>query len=98
MPIAGLVQIVVEQLGEFQKLRPQDLVDHRTGGPQHDRGCMLAREPIRMEVVPTVEGDEELALPGIVCLEFVFCERLWRSSELGLKPLQGAAGGLLFTG
>ena len=77
----GFVQIVVEEFGEFQELRPQDLVHHRPGHADHDGGGPLAGETVRIEIVAAAEGDEELALPRIVDLELVFDRRLGRDQE-----------------
>jgi hypothetical protein len=90
----GFVEVIVEKLRKFEKLRPQDLIDHTLAAADHDGGGALAVLAEGCQIVAAAEGDEKLALPWVRQAELPIDGFLRSRAELGVEPFERIAGGL----
>src|SRR5580704_5417557 len=64
-PFRRFVKVCVEGFLDLKKLRPEGLVDERSGGSQNDCGMTLARIPVGLEAVAAAQCSKQTPAPAI---------------------------------
>lgn len=64
-PFRRFVQVCVEGILDFKKLRPERVFDKRSGGSQDDCGMTLAWVPIGLEPVAAAQCSKQAPAPAI---------------------------------
>ena len=86
----GFIEVVVEQLGKLQILRPQDLIEELALEADHYGGVALAREAVWPKVMAADQCQKELALPWIGQGKLEFHCRLRCGGKLGVETFERA--------
>jgi len=96
--LGDLAEVGVEELGEFEVLRPEDGIEEALFQSDHDGGVALAGEAVGIELMTSDEGEEELALPGVGHAELEFLRFGGEFVELRSEALEGGVGGVHLAG